>query len=67
MRCHRLVSGILVVLAAIAAFSTYPRAASADETPSISVHIRNLTDRPLFDVPVTFGQVFRKGDIGAGR
>jgi hypothetical protein len=32
----------------------------------VSVEVRNLTDRDLKDVPVTFGQVIRRGDVARG-
>ena len=41
-----------------------PGQARAAERPKIvEVEVRNLSDRALKDVPLTFGQVFRKGDL----
>ena len=40
--------------------------ASARAAELVEVRVRNLADRPLKDVPVTFGQAFRKGDVPKG-
>ncbi|NQU21278.1 MAG: hypothetical protein HQ567_08350 [Candidatus Nealsonbacteria bacterium] len=37
---------------------------NADEI--VSVEVQNTTDRPLVDVPVTFGQAFKRGDVPRG-
>ena len=38
---------------------------AAEEKKGIAVEVRNLTDKALANVPVTFGQVFKRGDVAA--
>jgi len=37
--------------------------ALADEAAPLSVEVRNLSDKALTNVPVTFGQVYRRGEV----
>ena len=54
-----------------AILSALPASAPADPADPaegiVSVEVRNLADHALRDVPVTFEQVFRKGDVPRGR
>jgi len=40
---------------------------AAEPQPLVTVEMHNSTGEPLHDVPVTFGQVFKKGDVPRGR
>ncbi len=43
------------------------RAFAAEGAKIAAVEVRNLTPRTLTDVPVTFGHVFRQGDVPRGK
>ena len=56
--------GLEFMLAAAALLGAAAVSVTAAEHPAIvEVQLRNLSDRALKDVPLTFGQVFRKGDL----
>ncbi len=52
------------VLFAVIGVSAHAR--GAEEAEAVSVEVRNLTGDTLKDVPVSFGQAFKKGDIRQG-
>lgn len=54
---------VAVVLAAAVVAACAARGPGAEPERTVNVELRNLTNQALKDVPVTFGQVFRKGDV----
>ena len=52
-----------VLLGSLTAAAGQGPACAAERPKIVKVEVRNLSDRLLKDVPVTFGQVFRKGDL----
>ena len=55
-----------LVLAAVAAGLLLGCAAVANADPVTKVTVRNAGKEAVKDAPVTFGQVFKKGDIKTG-
>ena len=53
---------ISVIIAVLLALAGSVRAAGQ----ATRVILRNSADQPVHDVPITFGQVFKKGDIKQG-
>lgn len=66
MHCHSRTFRLMVPFTLVSALAV-SRHAAAEETKGVAVEIRNVTDQLLTDVPVTFGQVFKQGDVPAGR
>lgn len=56
-----------LLVAVVAVFTVIETDACYGQSPaSIPVEIKNLSDRSVRDVPVTFGQVFKRGDFDRG-
>ena len=66
MTCHPLNRWRVRRLALAALGLAAVQAATAQPGKFVSVQVRNLSAKALSDVPVTFGQVVRKGDIPRG-
>ena len=52
-----------LLLAGLAPAAGPGQACAAERSKIVEVKVRNLSDRALKNVPVTFAQVFRKGDL----
>ena len=65
--CGRIAGLVVATMVLFGGTATEHIAPAAEPPDVVNVEVRNLTRQTLKSVPVTFGQVFRKGDVPRGK